>query len=154
MKQTRISYWLKGIVIALGIMGIFFFGALTWYGFYLKGEGNPLWGWVVFSWYIAALCYVILFEFWQVCTQIGRDNSFSMENARAFRRMGFCGAAAVLGFAGRLIFICVVDALDFGRVIFIVAEVMLAAIFAILCEALSRLVQYAYEVKQENELTI
>ena len=31
MKQTKISYWLKGMTILLAVMGVFFFGALTAY---------------------------------------------------------------------------------------------------------------------------
>ena len=46
MKQTKISYWLKGMTILLAVMGIFFFGALTAYAFQLKAQGNVLWGWV------------------------------------------------------------------------------------------------------------
>ena len=132
MKQTKISYWLKGMTILLAVMGIFFFGALTAYAFRLKAQGNVLWGWVGFSWYIAVLCYLILFEFWRVCTQIGKDNSFSLENAKYFHHMGLYGIGGILGFG----------------------EILIAAIFTILCECLSRLVQYAYDVKRENELTI
>ncbi len=40
MKQTKISYWLKGMTILLAVMGIFFFGALTAYAFQLKAQGN------------------------------------------------------------------------------------------------------------------
>jgi len=42
MKQTKISYWLKGMTILLAVMGIFFFGALTAYAFQLKAQGNVL----------------------------------------------------------------------------------------------------------------
>lgn len=154
MRQKRISYWLKGIAVVLGIMGILFFGAITWRCFLMEGAGALARGWLLSSWYTAVLCYIILFEFWQVCTQIGRDNSFSVENARAFHRMGLCGAAAAIGFAGRLVFLGVMGTLSFENGIFTAAEIVLAVIFVVLCEALSRLVQYAYEVKLENELTI
>lgn len=42
MKQTKISYWLKGMTILLAVMGVFFFGALTAYAFQLKAQGNIL----------------------------------------------------------------------------------------------------------------
>lgn len=103
MKQTKISYWLKGMTILLAVMGIFFFGALTAYAFRLKAQGNVLWGWVGFSWYIAVLCYLILFEFWRVCTQIGKDNSFSLENAKYFPYMLLCKFSDVSAFFIQLI---------------------------------------------------
>lgn len=154
MRQKRISYWLRGIALVLGVMGVVFFGALTRYGFLLRAEGDPLWGWVVTSWYIAVCCYLILFEFWRVSTQIGRNNSFSAENAASFHRMGLCGIAGAVGFAARIAFLFAVGAADAGRVLLVAGELLLALIFTVLCEALARLVRCAYEMKQENELTI
>lgn len=154
MKQTKISYWLKGMTLLLAVMGIFFFGALTAYAFQLKAQGNVLWGWVGFSWYIAVLCYLILFEFWRVCTQIGKDNSFSLENAKYFHHMGLYGIGGILGFAARMIWVAAVGKADIYKIVFVIGEILIAAIFTILCECLSRLVQYAYDVKRENELTI
>lgn len=156
MRQTKISYWLKGLVIVLAIMGILFFGGLTYWAIYIKNgqPDNLLWTFVFFAWYTAAFCYVILIEFWKVCTEIGKDNSFSMENTRAFHHMGLCGIAEAVGFAARLLWFFVCGAATLPIAIFIIAEIILSLIFMILCEALSRLVQNAYEVKRENELTI
>ena len=136
MKQTKISYWLKGMTILLAVMGIFFFGALTAYAFQLKAQGNVLWGWVGFSWYIAVLCYLILFEFWRVCTQIGKDNSFSLENAKYFHHMGLYGIGGILGFAARMIWVAAVGKADIYKIVFVIGEILIAAIFTILCECL------------------
>lgn len=156
MRQTRISYWLKGIVILLGLMGIAFLGGLTAYAFYLKANepGNLFWTFIFSSWYTAALCYGILIEFWKVCTQIGNDNSFSQENARYFHRMGMCGALGAIGFIARLCYLAAEGALTIPFAVFGVAETLVALIFVVLCEALSRLILNAYEMKQENDLTI
>lgn len=156
MKQTKISYWLKGLVIVLAVMGILFFGGLTCYAFHMKNEqpDNALWTFVFFAWYTAIFCYVILIEFWKVCTEIGKDNSFSLENTRAFHHMGLCGIAEAVGFAARLLWFCVCGAATFPIAVFLIAELLLSLMFLILCEALSRLVRNAYEVKRENELTI
>lgn len=156
MKQKKISYWLKGMTIVLGIMGLLGFAGLTWYAFSLKSatEGDPLWQFIFFSWYTAVLCYMILYQFWQVCTQIGRENSFSIENVRAFHRMGLCGAAEIAGLAARLIWRGVIHELDAVNILVLIVKVIFVMMFILLCEALSRLVQYAYDVKQENDLTI
>lgn len=156
MKQKKIAGWLKGITIMLGIMGILFFGGFTWMAFELKGidEGNPLWMWIFFSWYIAVLCYVILFEFWNICTQIGKNNSFSKENVVHFHRMGLCGIGGAIGFTARLLWLVVLQRAEILNVGFSIAEILIALVFIVLCEALSGLVQYAYDMKQENDLTI
>lgn len=156
MKQTKISYWLKGIVILLGLMGIAFFGGLTYYAFGLKGKetSGMFWTFIFSSWYIASLCYEVLIEFWRVCTQIGKDNSFSMENARSFHRMGICGGLAAGGFVVRLCYMALMHALTPVFTVFVAAEIMIAIIFIVLCEALSKLILNAYEMKQENDLTI
>lgn len=156
MKQKKIANWLKAITIILGIMGIVFFSGLTWMAFELRAcdERNPLWMWIFFSWYIAVLCYLILFEFWRICTQIGKNNSFSKENARYFHHMGLYGIGGIIGFAGRLLWLAAIGRVDVLNVGFSIGEILLAGVFIVLCEALSRLVWYAHDMKQENDLTI
>lgn len=156
MKQRKISYWLKGLVIVLAVMGILLFSAITWYGFCMKNTdpGNPLWGFIFFSWITAAFCYTILYEFWTVCTEIGKDNSFSMENAHAFHHMGICSTAAAAAFLVRMVWIIFIGKITPLIVVIILCEIFFCGVFTVLCEALSRLVQNAYEVKRENELTI
>lgn len=156
MRQKKISYWLKGIVILLGLMGIAFFGGLTAYAVYLKEttEAGRLWTFIVFSWYTAALCYGVLIEFWKVCSQIGNDNSFSLENAVYFHRMSLYGTAGAVGFIARLCWLAVNGVLQIPMAIFIAGEILLSVVFVVLCEALSKLIQNAYEMKQENDLTI
>jgi hypothetical protein len=156
MKQTKISYWLKGLVIILALMGIAVFGGLTFYGFFLRNQqpDSRMWTFVFFTWYTAVLCYLILFEFWKVCTEIGRDNSFSMENSLYFHRMGLCGIAGAAGFLVRILWFALCGLLTPPMAGFHILELLICGIFMVLCEALSQLIQNAYEVKRENELTI
>ncbi len=156
MKQTKISYWLKGMTVVLGIMGLLGLGGLTWYASTIKKEmpESAQWQFIFFTWYTAVLCYLVLLQFWKVCTEIGKDNSFSMENARAFHVMGLCAVAEIIGEAGRLVWLGVTGLAEPVSVLEVVVKMILAAMFLLLCEALSRLVQYAYDVKRENDLTI
>jgi hypothetical protein len=156
MRQRKISYWLKGITILLGVMGIIFFGGLTCCAFWQREQEpkNLLWTFIFSSWYIAVLCYGVLIEFWKVCTQIGRDNSFSGENARCFHRMGMYGALAGAGFTVRLVYLAIEGALGLLFAAFTIIEILVALIFLVLCEALSQLILNAYEMKRENDLTI
>ena len=156
MKQKKICRWLKGLTILLGIMGIAFFGGVTVLAFYMRQQNpqDPVWSFVFFSWYTAVLCYGVLFQFWDVCTQIGQDNSFSLENVRSFHRMAILGVAAGIGYLLRMMYLIVAGGFRWPGFLYNLALILLSAVFVTLCEALSQLVRNAYEVKRENELTI
>ena len=156
MKQRQISYWLKALCILLGIMGVFLFGTLTAYAAQMLNEdlSNPLVFFILFSWYTAILCYGVLILFWQVCTQIGNDNSFSMENVLAFRRMGYLGIAYMAGDITRYIWLICIHSASVRATLASIFMLLVALIFVVLCESLSQLVKGAYEMKQENDLTI
>ena len=87
MQQKEISRWLKAITIVLALMGAVFFLyimpvlAMSWRDAdeslaYLFMPG------LLYGWCIAVICYAILYQFWKVCVQIGKDNSFSKETVR------------------------------------------------------------------------
>lgn len=147
-KQKKIARWLKGLCIGLVIMITIFFGGVTWF-IYSKGGWTP----VYFSWYVALFCYFVLIEFWKVCCEIEKDNSFSMENAKSFHYMAVGGGFVGLGYVGRIIYALLAKT---GIIILIysVALICLTIVFIIVCECLSQLIKNAYEIKQENEYTI
>ncbi len=156
MKQRKICKWLKLLVIFLGIMGLIFFGCLTNFAIQMKvhDTGSSIWSFIFFSWYTAGLCYAVLFQFWKVCDQIGNDNSFSLENAVSFHRMGLLGVASAIGYMLRLLYLFFIQSLNIWSAIYCIFLILLSIAFFIICEALSQLIRNAYEVKQENELTI
>ena len=125
-------------------------------GFYMRQQNpqDPVWSFVFFSWYTAVLCYGVLFQFWNVCTQIGRDNSFSLENVRSFHRMAMLGVAAGAGYLVRMVYLIAAGGFRWPAFLYNLALILLSVVFVTLCEALSQLVRNAYEVKRENELTI
>lgn len=148
MKQQKISNWLKGIAIALAILGILIIVAIT------TLQMRPF---LLYSWYAAlTVCYLILYYFWKVCTEIGRGNSFSNENAAYFHKMARCGIVLAVGFLARFLVCLILYKLSFIHIqtFLCICEVFAGIIFAVLCEALSKLILHAYEMKQENELTI
>ena len=124
--------------------------------FYMRQQNpqDPVWSFVFFSWYTAVLCYGVLFQFWDVCTQIGRDNSFSLENVRSFHRMAILGVAAGIGYLVRMMYLIIAGGFRWPVFLYNLALILLSVVFVTLCEALSQLVRNAYEVKRENELTI
>lgn len=157
MKQHKISNWLKGLDIILAIMLVAFFVGATIATHMEKNafyEVKSQTVFIVFIWYTAACCFIVLLEFWKVCTQIGNDNSFSIENSHSFRLMAVCGIAASAGFAIRLIWLIATACITPLSFLIILTEIILGLMFAVLAEAMSRLILNAYEVKHENDLTI
>lgn len=156
MKQHKISKWLKGVAISLAILGTIFVIAVTIFSF-LKTEIHPVGsiiGFPFFTWYTLAVCYTILFQFWKVSKEIGNDNSFSNENVRAFHKMSIGGILLAIGFFSKFCLILFWGNLGFIYGLFIVFEILASIVFIVICEALSKLILHAYEMRQENELTI
>ncbi|MDE6888149.1 MAG: DUF2975 domain-containing protein [Eubacterium sp.] len=159
MKQKEIAKWLKGITGGIGLMGmIFFFGLVP----VIAGEMRRMypeaahlyWPGLCYNVVIAASCFMILYQFWTVCREIGRDNSFSMENAAAFKRMSRLAVLlAAEWFAGFAVLVAL-RSMQAGIMLLMLAAIFASFVVAICAAALSHLVLKAYELKLENELTI
>lgn len=156
MKQLRLSYILKGIVITLAVLGVLYVIGVPLVAKYMNISipGDIFFGFNPFSWWTLFFCYVILLLFWNVCTRIGNGNSFSKENAAAFHRISLCGVAITLGFVVEFIWALILDYLTVPSILFICFKTIVFIIFIVICEALSKLILHAYEIRQENELTI
>ena len=159
MKQKKISLWLKAVTIAIALMGLAFFGSATAYAFAFRPDYNDpvpvyLRQNIVFLWVTAILCFLVLFFFWKIINEIGNDNSFSMENVKNFKSMAVCGVLIILEYVLRIIVWLIKGDLEFIPLTYTLLKIFVFIIFVILCIAMSKLVQNAYEIKQENELTI
>lgn len=159
MKQAEIARWLKGITWGIGVMGAIFFFLLVPM---LAGEMRQeypeaaflYWPGLLYNFVIAIGCYTILYQFWTVCQEIGRDHSFSKENAAAFRRISRIAVwLAIVWFAG-LAGLTVMHYMQPGIMLFMVFAIFISFTVAICAAALSHLVFKAYELEQETELTI
>lgn len=159
MKHQSITTWLKAVTIAVGLLGIAFFGSATAYAFFFKPDFNePVPGYlrqnIVFVWITAIICYCILFFFWRIVNEIGKDNSFPLENVKNFKCMGVCGGLIIAEYVVRIIIWLFKGELEFITLSYTLLKIIVFIIFIILCIAMSKLVQNAYEIKHENELTI
>ena len=159
MKQKQISLWLKAVTIAIALMGIAFFGSATAYAFAFRPDYNDpvpvyLRQNIVFLWITAILCFLVLFFFWKIINEIGNDNSFSMENVKNFKNMSICGVVFIVEHIIQLIVCAVKGNMGLIQLSYILLKIFVFIIFIILCYAMSRLVENAYEIKQENALTI
>lgn len=151
-KQKMIAGFLKLLTAVLAVMGVVFFSGMTYFEILHVGKiGCPA---LAFTWYSALLCYLILFQFYKVTQEIGKDNSFSLENRNSFHRMGQFSLAACVGFFVHLLYDIVFLANPIFAIFLHIFLILLSLIFFGLCEALSQLIENAYQVKLENELTI
>ena len=159
MTQSEISKWLKAVTVLMAVMGIVFFFIIVPILAVISKWRYPE---LAFLFYpglaydvaIAIPCYAILYHFWQVCRQIGLDNSFSKENANAFISISrFSFFLTIEWFIG-LLFLAIGGWMKTGALLILIFGIFLSMIVTIITAALSHLILKAYEMRQENELTI
>lgn len=159
MSQISLSKWLKGILLGIAFCGIIiYFFLIPTFGRDLV-DANPEFAYCYQPWMIVILlsaipCYLVLYFGWQITSEIAKDNSFSLKNAKYLK---YISIMALLDsgfvFAVNLIFLLLNmnhPAILIGCLFVEFAGVVVAVVAA----ALSHLVQKASEIQMENELTI
>lgn len=158
MKQAKIAQLLKFFSILTGLVGgIFFF----WYIPLLIEEVaymNDLewlrWPGTVGIWAIALLCYLALYYFWKICIQIGKDNSFCQENAYSMKNICLLAVvASVAVFLGDVI-LATLHLLNGAMICLTFFVIFVGCGIAVVCFALSKLIENAAIIKEENDLTV
>ena len=159
MTQSEISKWLKAVTVLLAVMGmVFFFMVIPVLAVISKRYYPELaflfYPGLVYDLMIAVPCYAILYHFWQVCRQIGCDNSFSKENADAFAAISRLAFFLMIEWFVGLPLLAIGGWMKTGALVILIFGVFLSMIVTIAAAALSHLILKAYELRQENELTI
>ena len=77
-----------------------------------------------------------------------------MENVKNFKNMGIIGVLIIAEYFIRIIVWLIKGEIYLIPLSYTLLKIFVFIIFVILCYAMSKLVQNAYEIKQENELTI
>ena len=159
MKQESLSKWLKAILIGVGLCGL-----AVYFGFFpLLGEGivgqNPeyafcFWPWLIFLWATGVPCFAALVCAWKIAGNIGRDRSFSMENARLLRLISYLAAGdAALFFLGNAVFLL----LNMSHPGVLLASFLVdfaGVAISVAAAVLSHLVRKAADLQEQSELTI
>ena len=159
MQQMEVSKWLKAITILTAIAGLIFFLVVMPllahdFAVMYPEAAYLMWPGMIYGWCIGVVCYAILYRFWKVCVEIGRDNSFSEENAIAFRTISrLAMVLAGMWFCG-VVFLAIVRALGPAFAIFMILIAFICIVIAVLAAALSHLIYKSYEMRRENDLTI
>ncbi len=117
-------------------------------------------GHMIFSMIAVMLVLYILGIFQRVCVEIGKDNSFSVENVKNFNKMAWTAVAtSVLYVIKLIVFVARFVGAGYTRVAEVLAwgytiAIIVFLLFAYLCRSLAKLIFNAYEVQTENDLTI
>ena len=159
MKKKSLSNWLKAIIIGMGFIGLVF------YGLVVPALGNDLvshypeysdayYLWVAFLWLTAVPCYIVLYLAWKISDNIGKDNSFSKENAVSMKYISMLAAGdSIFFFIGNIIYLVI----GFNHPSVVLASLVIVFIgvsIAVAAAVLSHLILKAAQLKEENDLTI
>ncbi|WP_455714193.1 DUF2975 domain-containing protein [Anaerosporobacter sp.] len=159
MNQRNLSKWLRFITILVGIMLTFvIFMIIPAYGrdVVCVNQNLSSWymPWLLFVWGLGVPCYVVLFVFWGICSEIHNDNSFSLKNAKALATISKLALIdSVICFLGIVLF-SIIGIIHFTILILSVLVIMFGVAVSIIAAALGHLVQKASKMKEENDLTI
>lgn len=161
MKQKELAVYLKLIIIIVTILFLFF---IVWF---LptsimeiivpnSEKENIVLIIIGYLWVGSIPCLLALFQFFKICGRIGNDNSFCIENAIGLKNMSIMMfVVTVYGMIG-LAFIFISGFYHIYK--FSSAAIMVAIVIsitlAIVCAALSHLVQKASVLQEEHDLTV
>ncbi|MBQ1902196.1 MAG: DUF2975 domain-containing protein [Lachnospiraceae bacterium] len=154
-KQYQLSLCLKVVDIIMMCLVVGLFGVFSWYektGVDQMADNIRAYGYFIYL--TEALTLLMLAIFWRVATEIGRDNSFSMENVKHFRYIGFCSGLISIGYIIRMIYVIVSGQMNVFRIVYCLMLAVLGILVLSICLILSCLIRNAYLMKQENDLTI
>ena len=150
MKLAALAAALIGLLAAFVFLPMLASALLEEFPAYQK------WYWpcLIYGWVVLLPGFAGLWEFWKICVEIGRDNSFSQKNARSLFRICLLALTMAALLAVGVAALCL---LGMGLPALLIAMLGFAAacaLVALLANALSQLVRRAAAIKSENDLTI
>ena len=150
MKLAAVAAAALGLLAAFVLLPTLASAMLEEYPAYQK------WYWpgLVYCWIVLLPGFAGLWEFWKICVQIGRDDSFSQENARSLFRICLLALTMAALLVAGVATLCL---LGMGLPALLIAMLgfgAACALVALLANALSQLVRRAAAIKSENDLTI
>ena len=150
MKLAALAAALVGLLAAFVFLPMLASALLEEFPAYQK------WYWpcLIYGWAVLLPGFAGLWEFWKICVEIGRDNSFSQKNARSLFRICLLALTMAALLAVGVAALCL---LGMGLPALLIAMLGFAAacaLVALLANALAQLVRRAAAIKRENDLTI
>ena len=159
MKQKELSVWLRIVVIVIGaavlFLAVVFLPDIGQKAAQLNPELAYLyWPCLIFIWCTVLPMLAALALAWQIFTEIGRDNSFCLQNAQRLRKISVLALLDTLLYIGGFIALALLDAMRPGALVGTICIVFLGLIMTVISAALSHLTRKAADLKAENDLTI
>jgi hypothetical protein len=154
MRQKELEKWLKIVIIAVALCGLVVCAvAIPWIGHVLIASDPQVSGMYI-PWLVMFPCYVILYLGWRVAVNIGKDRSFSMENARHIKL-----ASKIILFDALYFFvvnICMwrIYVNHPGVILALVFIVFACVVASVVAAVLSHLVVKAADLQEQSDLTI
>lgn len=110
---------------------------------------------LILLWVTAIICYASLWQFWKVCTEIGRENSFSVETHSSFRIMSslFMTLAAIWAVC-TILYLVVTQNIEYMVLYKMTELIIIWSAVTALTRALAKLIDKARQIREENDLTI
>lgn len=159
MDQKTLSGWLKCVIIGIALCGIAVYaGIVPSLGRSVRMAypefGYCYWPWLVFIWATAIPCIGAVGCAWKCAANIGRDRSFTGENARLLKRISILAAGdGAFFFAGNILFL-LLNMSHPGVVLVSLAVVFACAAVSVAAAALSHLAKKAAVLQEQCDLTI
>lgn len=156
MSQSKLAKLICALMAGVGLCGLVIYlyviPVLGWDMCLQMPEfSHCFYPWLVFIWLTAIPCYAVLYYGWKIGVEIGKDNSFSQENAEYLHKIMLMAIIdTAVFFAGNIIFL-LLNMNHPGIVLLSLLVCFGGVAVAIIAAALSHLVTKAAQMRTENE---
>ena len=159
MKQNTLAKWMKIIIAGIALCGV------VVYGFIIPAYGksmvsaypeftNRYLPWLIFLLASGVPCYCVLVLGWQIASNIGRDQSFTMRNARLLKWISWLAAGDSAFFFLGNVALLLMNMSHPGVTLALLMVSFAGVAVAVAAAALSHLVQKAAALQEQSDLTI
>ena len=159
MEQKKLAKWLKIVVIGIGICGAFIYGLLIPSCGAALVRDYPEFSYCYMPWLIfliatAIPCYIALYYAWKIFDNIGKDLSFTRDNAKYLKWISWLAAGdAAYFFLGNIV-LWFSGMNHPGIVLYSLIVVFAGIAISVAAAALSHLVLKAAVLQEESDLTV
>jgi hypothetical protein len=162
MKKKTMTVLLRAaLVIGAALLAAVFFWAVPSYGQYMAKVAAPefayaYWPCLIWAWCFAVPIFIALIPAWKVFGSISAPGgAFTRANVKSLRLIAILAFVDAVIFPVGMIAVGSMGAGSPGLVVLVTPSVMFAcAAVGLAALVLSRLVEEAVEIKEENDLTI
>ena len=157
MRQKALAKWVKCSILGVGICGlVIYLLVVPMLGQTVAASEDGLferlyWPWLVLIWVTGLPVYAALAFGWVIAANIGKDRSFSIENARLLKWIsGLAAGDAAFFFLGNLLYLLLGWSHP-GVMLLSLVAVFVGVAISVAAAALSHLVMKAALQQEERE---